>query len=238
MSDGALLAPAQAYAEFARLDLRTQGLNEVMDRVSTLAKATIRGTSEASVTLLLGGEGSTPGFSGEWACRLDEAQYAVGQGPCLAAAAGGELVHVPDFRAEDRWPDYVPRALELEVGSSLSVALPVQETVTGALNLYAVEPKAFDAAAVALARTFAGYAAVAVANAHLFATTATLLRQMEEALASRAVIEQAKGLIVGQRGCTPQEAFEVLVRASSVSNRKLREIAAELLSSAQNRRPC
>ncbi|RKS80221.1 GAF domain-containing protein [Motilibacter peucedani] len=236
MTDRTWLPPADAFSEFARLDLRTESLQDVLAKVSRLATQTIPGTSEASVTLLEGDRGTTPAWSGELARDLDEAQYATGQGPCLAAAAGGELVLVPDLASDDRWPDYIPTAVARGARSSLSVALPVQETVTGALNLYATQPHAFDQESVALARTFAGYAAISVANAHLFASTATLCRQMESALASRAVIEQAKGLIVGQRRCTPQQAFEVLVRASSVSNRKLRDIAADLLDAAQQPR--
>ena len=85
-----------------------------------------------------------------------------------------------------------------------------------------------------LARTFASYAAVAVANAQLFASTAQLARQMEEAMASRAAIEQAKGILMGSLKCTPDEAFDVLVRHSQNSNRKLRDIAQGIVDSTQH----
>jgi AmiR/NasT family two-component response regulator len=86
---------------------------------------------------------------------------------------------------------------------------------------------------LALAQAFANYAGVAIANAHLYTATATQARQLEEAMASRAVIEQAKGLIMAQRRCTPDEAFQTLSRASQRSNRKLRDIATAIVTAAQ-----
>ena len=131
------------------------------------------------------------------------------------------------MEAEDRWPDYAPGAAAAGIGSVLSVPLPMQESVTGALNLYSTTTHAFDDESMEVARGFAGYAAVA--NAQLYATTATLARQMQEAMESRAVIEQAKGVITGQNRCSEQEAFDRLVRASQSRNRKLRDIAAAVV---------
>ena len=92
-----------------------------------------------------------------------------------------------------------------------------------------LEAEAFDDVACALGESFAGYAAVAVANAQLVADTSTLARQMQEAMASRAVIEQARGVLMAQRGCSPEEAFSTMSRASRTSNRKLRDIAAAIV---------
>jgi AmiR/NasT family two-component response regulator len=110
----------------------------------------------------------------------------------------------------------------------------VEEKIDGALNLYGVQDRAFDDRAVLLAETFAGYAAVALANANLYGVTAKLARQLQTAMASRAVIEQAKGIIMGNRRCTADEAFAVLIRISQDSNRKLRDVAATLVAKAQN----
>jgi GAF domain-containing protein len=101
---------------------------------------------------------------------------------------------VPDLTGEQRWPHYVPHTLDAGARSSLSVGLPVHENVTGALNLYATKPHSFDDDAVLLAQTFSGYAAVALANAHLYDATASLAQHMQAAMEHRAVIEQAKEL--------------------------------------------
>jgi GAF domain-containing protein len=145
---------------------------------------------------------------------------------------------VPEMAREDRWPQWAARARDLGVNSSLSIGLPVQDTVTGALNVYATTPEAFDDDAVVLGQTFAGYAAVALANAHLYDTTATLAQQMQAAMDSRAVIEQAKGIIMGERRCTAEEAFSILTKVSQDTNRKVRDVAAALVArAAQDRKP-
>lgn len=233
MTDQSLLEPSEAFAELGRIDLRQADLPQVLSRVAELARRTIPGAAEVSVSLVERNRATTAAFTGEIALHLDERQYEKGYGPCLAAAAGGETVLIPDMSDEGRWPDYAAEAVDQGVHSSVSVGLPVQEAVVGALNIYAVKPQAFDEDAKEMARTFASYAAVALANAHLYASTAALAAQMEEAMRSRAVIEQAKGILVAQRGCTVEEAFDILVRASQSANKKLREVAETLVRNAQ-----
>ena len=114
----------------------------------------------------------------------------------------------------------------------MSIGLPVQEAVVGALNVYARTPHAFDGDSVSLLETFAAYAAVALANAELYDSTATLARQMQEAMANRAVIEQAKGIVMAERRCSPAEAFAVLAKVSQDSNRKVRDVAQALVDRA------
>ncbi|MFC4020821.1 GAF and ANTAR domain-containing protein [Micromonospora sp. GCM10011542] len=223
------LDPADAFAELGRIRLGEVGLDEVLNRVAELAKSTIPGVAEASVTLVHAGAAHTAAYTGQLARDLDEWQYAQGRGPCLDAAASGTSASVPDAAAEDRWPDWAERARAAGLGSSLSVGLPIQQAVVGALNLYAERPHSFDPEATRLAETFAAYGAVALANAHLYDSTAALARQMRAAMASRAVIEQAKGIIMGQRRCTAEEAFAVLAKAAQEQNTKLRDVAAELV---------
>ena len=232
--DGRLPAdPSLAFAELARIDLRTHDLAFVLGRVAELAKATVPGADEVSVSILVDG-GTTPAFTGTMARDADERQYQAG-GPCVQAAETGEPVLMNDIAIEERWPDYTPTAARVGIASSMSMPLPTQRAVQGAINLYSRRRDAFDEDALALAETFAGYAGIAIANAHLYEATASHARQMEQAMASRAVIEQAKGLIMGQRRCTADEAFQVLARASQRSNRKLRDIAAEIVQAAQRR---
>lgn len=117
-----------------------------------------------------------------------------------------------------------------------SIGLPVDETVTGALNIYASTRGAFDDDAITVAESFAGYAAVALANVHLYDTQATLAQHMQAAMEHRAVIEQAKGIIMGQRRCTADEAFAILRKLSQDTNRKVRDVAAALVASSHERR--
>jgi GAF domain-containing protein len=72
------------------------------------------------------------------------------------------------MRQETRWPHFTSGAVAAGAHSSLSIGLPVHESVTGSLNIYATKPDAFDDDVIVLAQTCAGYAAVALANAHLY----------------------------------------------------------------------
>ncbi|MGY1717663.1 GAF and ANTAR domain-containing protein [Blastococcus sp. SYSU DS0552] len=221
--------PRDAFAQLARMTLDNESMDSVLDRVAGLAKQTIPGVAEASVTLVVSDKAETAAFTGQLARDLDESQYGRGYGPCLEAAVGGDVQEIPDARAESRWGDYPQLCAERGSLSSLSVAVPVQETLHGALNLYAVEPRAFDDGARELAREFATYAAVAVHNMHLYESTRELAENLHVAMQSRAVIEQAKGILMAQRRCDAAEAFAILSGASQRSNRKLRDIAKAIV---------
>ncbi|MBM7494404.1 GAF domain-containing protein [Micromonospora luteifusca] len=224
--------PADAFAELGRIKLGEVGLDDVLQRVAELAKRVLPVPVEVSVTLVRGGIGHTAAFTDDLALEMDERQYAQGAGPCLDAATSGDVLSVPDLAADDRWPDWAERGHKAGVGSSVSVGLPIQEAVVGGLNVYARIPHAFDDDAITVLETFAAYAAVALANAQLYDSTASLARQMQEAMASRAVIEQAKGIIMGERRCTPTEAFNILAKVSQDSNRKVRDVAQALVDRA------
>ncbi len=232
MSSTERMAPAEAFAQLGGIKLSETDLDGVLGTIARLARRTIPGADDVSVTLVRHGTAHTAAFSGELALPLDESQYETGHGPCLDAAAVGAVLVVPEIAGENRWPQWSARALAHGAHSSLSIGLPIEEAVSGALNLYATTPHAFDDEAVLLAEKFAGFAAVALANAHLYDTTATLADQMRAAMRSRAVIEQAKGIIMGSRRCSADEAFDILVRISQITNRKLRDVAAALAAQA------
>ncbi|MDP9388778.1 MAG: GAF and ANTAR domain-containing protein [Actinomycetota bacterium] len=219
-----------ALLELSRFIVTDAPLPVLMERIAATAKEVMAPVAEASVTFTRGGStGWTVATTGDLATQLDEAQYGLGQGPCMDAASGGETLLVRDFAEDDRWPDYAPVALRAGARSSLSVPLPVQQHVVAALNLYSREVDAFTDEDVALAQDLASVAAVAVTNAALYESAAELASQLEEAMRSRAVIEQAKGVIMAHSHCGADRAFDILVKASQRENRKLRDIAAEIV---------
>jgi GAF domain-containing protein len=224
--------PNEAYAELGRVRLADVDLDALLCKIAHLAKRAVPGASEVSVTLLHGNIPQTAAFTGELARVLDEKQYERGYGPCLDAADTTTTQMVPDTGDEQRWPDWARHARTAGAHSSLSVGLPVHEQVTGALNIYATTPGAFDGDAITIAQKFAGYAAVGLANAHLYENQATLAVHLQKAMANRAVIEQAKGIIMNHRHCSPDQAFVVLTRMSQAANRKLRDIASALVDNA------
>ncbi|MEV7327548.1 GAF and ANTAR domain-containing protein [Micromonospora sp. NPDC093244] len=226
------LDPADALAELGRIRLDETSLDDMLSRTAELASRSVPGAREVSVTLVRGRAGWTAAFTGDLARELDEWQYEQNRGPCLDASASGDTISVPDMVAEQRWPTWAAVARTAGAGSSLSIGLPIQQSVVGALNVYGAAPNAFDPSAIAVAEGFAAYAAVALANAHLYDSAATLAEQMREAMRNRAVIEQAKGIIMGERRCSPEEAFALLSKISQDTNRKVRDVAEALAARA------
>lgn len=221
--------PQLAFAELGRIMLGSQPLNATLQRVAELAKQVIPNVYDASVTLIEGDRAKTVVFTGPLAVELDERQYELGFGPCMDAAMSGETIVMDTRDHEAAYPDFAPIALRAGVNHVVSVGLPVPQRVIGGLNLYATDEAALDQDSVELAETFATYAAVAVANAALYTSTANLARQMQQAVKSRAVIDQAKGILMAQHRYSSDDAFAALVRASQSENVKLRDVAQQIV---------
>jgi GAF domain-containing protein len=231
--------PAEALERLGRLSLRELSMDALLQTVADLTKTVMPGNPEASVLLLAKGQPTTVSSTGELATDLDETQYEKGHGPCLHAARTGEVTEIPDTRADDRWPDYTPRAVEHGNLSSLSIPLAIDpdEQVTGALNIYARRPDAFDEASRSVATRFAPYAAVAAGNLYAYQSARDMAENLQAALELRAVIDQAKGILIERYKLTPDAAFQLLARASMTTNRKLRDIADHLVRTGELRLP-
>jgi GAF domain-containing protein len=181
---------------------------------------------------------TTVAFSGPLAATLDERQYEAGFGPCVDAAQSGGVVRIEDTSAEALYPDFAAVARRQGVTSVLAVGLPMPAHVLGALNCYrlhAVEP--LDSAAEAAVSEFAVLAGVALANATLLASRERAADRLQRSLETRAVIEQAKGIVMQVTSCDAEEAFQLLAKRSQHSNRKLRDIAADVVERASRGGP-
>ena len=218
-----------ALERLGSLALRDHSVESVLQEVVELAKQVLPGNPESSVTLLVNDRASTAVSTGPLATDLDESQYGRGYGPCLHAAATGEITEISDARLDQRWPDYTRWAWERGSGSSLSVPLSIAEGIPGGLNTYAREPHAFDHAARAAAQRFASYAAVAVSNMHAYASAQDLADNLQIALASQSVIDQAKGILMERHRLTADQAFQALAAVSMRTNTKVRKVAEELV---------
>jgi GAF domain-containing protein len=226
---------AEALERLGRLSLRDLTMESLLQQVAELTKTVMPGNPETSVLLLVKDKPTTVVSTGQLAVDLDERQYERGHGPCLHAARTGELTEIADTRTDRRWPDYTPRAAERGNLSSLSIPLTIDEDeqVSGALNIYAREPGAFDADSRAAATGFAPYAAIAVANMHAYDIARNMADNLQVALQTRAVIDQAKGILMERHKLTADQAFQALSRASMNSNRKVRDIADDLVHTGE-----
>ncbi len=225
-------AVSAALEHLGRLSLRELSMQDLLQDVARLSSSVMPGEPEASVTVLVRDDPGTVASSGALATGLDERQYAEDDGPCLTAARTGELIEVVDYRTETRWPDYARRAAEAGCLSSISLPLKIDDDdrITGALNIYAREVRAFDEASRTAGTAFASYATVAAGNLHAFKNARETADNLRIALESRAVIDQAKGILMERYKLTADLAFQLLAQASMGSNIKVREVAEQLVS--------
>jgi GAF domain-containing protein len=226
-----------AYGELQNLLLDGADVVTFLQHVAELATAVVVPPASCGVTLRRDRDVSTVAHSGDLAIQADEIQYGRGQGPCLETLHSGKPVVVTDLATDERWRGYRSHALAHGVRSSLSLPLIVQGTVVGALNLYTSNQHEFSSAETAHATAFANQAASALAIVLRHANQIKLEDQLREALAARAVIDQALGIVMAQRGCTSVEAFAVLREASQHRNRKMHYIAAELIETITGQPP-
>jgi transcriptional regulator with GAF, ATPase, and Fis domain len=205
-----------------------QDLPSALEEVCRIAVRSVPGAEGASLTTYQKGQPSALA-SDEWAKGLDEMQYEEHEGPCLDATRSGNAFRIRDFNEETRWPFYGPRALANGAVSMVSIPCSSEGRIIGALNLYSPKPDTFDATAVALAEVVAAHAGLASQVSAAFYHQRDLAGQLAEAIKSRAEIEQAKGILMGQRNCSADEAFSLLVKLSQESHRKLRDVAIALI---------
>jgi GAF domain-containing protein len=174
--------------------------------------------------------GVTVASTGALADRAEERQYELDDGPCLEAMRAGTVVQVEDMAAEERWAPYPARAAELGVRSSLSLPLVIEGHRSGALNLYATEPRVFGPDDAATAARWAGQATGALAVALRIAAGDERADHLVGGLDTRATIGQAVGLVMAQERCTADRAFDLLRIVSQRRNVKLREVAAGVVA--------
>lgn len=224
---------APLHAALARVVVVDRPLDQVLGEIVGIARRAIPGSEAASITLIRRDHGYTAAFDGQLALDAAEMQFRSGYGPSTDSARAGQVMLVRDLRVEDRWADFASQAVPRGVLSALSVPLPFQNAVIGALDHYSTRLDAFGEDDIELARDVADWVAVAVNNASQAAKTLEELSDMRAAMASRAVIEQAKGMLMERFKVTDDDAFRLLTRASQHTNTKLRSIADTLVRTGE-----
>ncbi|MEU5834006.1 GAF and ANTAR domain-containing protein [Streptomyces diacarni] len=174
---------------------------------------------------------------GDSASALDEKQYGLDTGPCLQALREGTEIRVDDMLDEKRWGSYPSYAVACGARSSLSLPIAARTHTTGALNLYASAAGAFTHTDLGPLRVLTAQATGAVAIAQRLADAEEFADHLRAALRSRSVIDQAIGVIMGQRKCPADDAFALLRETSQQHNRKLRDLCADLITDIGGRPP-
>jgi GAF domain-containing protein len=225
-----LLSSLRALEEILPLQ---EDLETTMARVAEVSVRLVDGCDSASVTLVEDGEARTPGASDQVAVELDHVQYQSDSGPCLDAVAHGRSYVVDDLEAERRWSAFRESALQHGIVTSMSIPLRI-DGVTGGLNLYGRSKGGFKQVASELMELIANGASIALENSKVYGASKRLIDQLNEAIKTREVIGEAKGILMAREGISEDEAFEMLVRVSQNTNTKLREIAQRIVNEATN----
>jgi GAF domain-containing protein len=225
-------APGQALRALSQFLVSERSMGETLLRVSEITTDAVPVAEMAGITML-GDDGrpTTAVFTDPEAPEIDEAQYASGAGPCLDAWRLRRVVRIEDMKdAGPRYPAFAAAAKTHGIESVLSLPLMAGGAGLGALNLYSRTAGGFTADDESLGMELASAAAIVLANASAYWQASILSEQLGQAMRSRAVIEQAKGVLMAQSPTLgPDEAFDVLRRASQRENVKLREIAQRIV---------
>ena len=209
------------------LDLHRQpDTTAVLERVVRAAVDEVPGARFAGVTVIDREGARTPAASAPVVTAVDSLQYAMNEGPCLAATQETGVIVSADLVVDARWPTFGPRAREHGVRSMMAVQILAEHGLVAALNLYAPGPDAFGAASEAAAVPLAIHAGTALASVRAEANLRT-------ALASRDLIGQAKGILMERNKISADVAFELLTRVSQRRHRKLRDVAEQLADTGE-----
>jgi len=232
--------PQAAIGDLAGLVAGSLGLSELLAEVATFAVHAIPGADGAGVTLLrvdrIDNMVEALAASAPFVAEIDDLQYVtLHEGPCITAALERRTVRSGSLGGEKMWPRFGPRVGRLGVHSALSLPLLLPDQVVGAINVYARNKDVFDEHAAELGELFAKPAAVAVHNAHLLAQAMALAAQLQTALSTRPVIDQAIGLLRGRTGRSAEDAFAQLRAISQAEHRKLAEVAQRIVDEAVRR---
>jgi transcriptional regulator with GAF, ATPase, and Fis domain len=223
-NDQELEGLAEQMSELARSLQAEENPQDVLAHLVGAAIELVPGADEGSISVVEGRRDvQSQAPSSDLPEQVDALQSEFNQGPCLDAVYEHGTVSVPDMASEQRWPDFSRRAAELGAASMLSFQLYVEGDNLGALNLYGRKPDAFTEESEQVGLLIASHAAIAFADTRK-------LGQMRDAMRSRDVIGQAKGILMERYGITAQNAFIMLTQTSSHTNTKLLDVAEHLAS--------
>ena len=195
----------------------------ILSVISAAATQNVPGASWSGISLI-DSDGLRPVVPTDpVAEKIDRLQTELAEGPALRGLREQGTVHIPDLALETRWPSFASTAAELGVHCMLSFRLFIESGSIGALNIYGATPHAFTRESIVIGEVIAQHAAVALA-------AAAAEDQFQNALASRDVIGQAKGILMHRDNVDGLRAFALLVRASQETNTKLADVARFLVN--------
>lgn len=226
-----------ALDEIQELLVSAVPVDELLDVI--VGHAARRSGGSAAITVRLGRTTAVAAASDPLAGACDRAEQQAGEGPCLDASREQRRITVPDVRADPRWPAW--REATLAAGFCATAALPAARhggvDVDLAINLYHPRPGEWGEDVLTDVARFADDAARAVIVAANAQEQRRTNEDLRSAMVARTVIDQALGVVMAQNRCGPEEAFDILRRASQTRNQKMRDLAAGIVASVSGQAP-
>jgi len=237
MADQAALL--SALRSFAVRSVEDYVLGDVLDEVNRHALGVL-GLDGAGITLSVAGAGQRTQYISATdgnTLHVEREQDRLKEGACVEAINKGSPVHVSDVTTLDRWPNYRPVVLGAGFRSVAGIPMLAAQRVVGAMNAYTASPRAWSEGDVQAALLLANMATAYISNATGYADKARLASQLQHALDSRVIIEQAKGVIAERYGVSMEQAFEALRRHARNQRAKIHEISEDVLTNRQTVEP-
>jgi len=228
-------ALADAFSKLARVPLNGAGEREMLTNVASVCARALGRDVAVSIALGCPTEPEHVGSDGRLAQTLDGAQVMAGEGPGQTAWQQRQPVLAPDVRGDGRWPRLAKRIADDEISAALAIPVLRGDKPVGVFTVYALPGRRLGDHEQRVAELMAGTVGAILQEMEQKAELVALGAQLREALESRAVIDQAKGMIMMQERCDADAAFKKLVELSSRANVKLRGIAQRIVDSAAGR---
>ncbi|RFU21524.1 ANTAR domain-containing protein [Geodermatophilus marinus] len=219
------LGLAAALAELATLPIEAADRQRLLSRMAVLVRSAVPAADGVSITL---GSPLAPqqlGSDSVTAQEADGRQVQAEEGPCWDAHVTGRVVLTPDVTVDRRWPRLARRSEDAPVRSVLAVPLREGEQPVGVLNVYSAAPDAFDGDSRRIAELVGAAVGGVLQSVAERESLRDLAANLEKALTSRAVIDQAKGVLIARLGIDAEDAFARLVALSNRLNIKVRDLA-------------
>jgi len=211
----------------ALMSLAAATAERSLSQITELAASQVGGCVAANVTVWRHGEVTATASSHPEPARLVDVQLTSGRGPLIEAAVTGGPVTCPDTLAEGRWPEFAAAALAIGIRSIVVLTYQGQDLVT--LSLLSTRPRAIDLDQLQLAELRAAYGGALVGAVADYGDSRRLADQLRNAASSRAVVDQAKGILMHALGCSADDALERMRQVSQRTNLRATEVAQRVI---------
>lgn len=225
---------ASAFAKLYRLSLDAGSPQEVMTRIAEVSEDLCAPQSSVSITVGPPAEPLFLGASTKFAQSVDACQMSANEGPCQLAWELGTIVYSDDALIDSRWPVFAKKAAHTGLVSALAAPIRDGESVLGALNVYSLVGAAFGGDDMHVVEMLAEAIGAVLCSINENRALREMTQQLQHAMDSRELIEQAKGVLMARFNCSAEEAFERLKHVSQNKNVRVRTLAEQLLGTVDS----